>query len=230
MADLPGVPPVIELRALGRRFGSDPPVDALVDVDLRIDRGEWVAVEGPSGSGKSTLLNVLGCLDRHTSGTYLLDGIDVSVLDDRARAGLRSRRIGFIFQSFHLLGHRSVLENVMLAEVYRRQSRTGRRQRAREALLRVGMTHRAEFMPTHLSGGERQRVAVARALLGSPSILLADEPTGNLDSRTTESLLDLLADLHRDGLTLILITHDRDVAARAQRRLHIVDGSLMESW
>lgn len=230
MADLLGAPPVIDLRALGRRFGTDPPVDALIDVDLRINRGEWVAVEGPSGSGKSTLLNVLGCLDRHTSGTYLFDGIDVTGLDDGARAGLRSRRIGFIFQSFHLLGHRSVLENVMLAEVYRRQSRAGRRQRAMEALDVVGMTHRAEFTPTHLSGGERQRVAVARALLGSPSVLLADEPTGNLDSHATESLLDLLASLHRDGLTLILITHDRDVAARAQRRLHIVDGSLAEIW
>ena len=229
MADLLAAPTVIELRGLGRRFGTDPPVDALIDVNLRIDRGEWVAIEGPSGSGKSTLLNVLGCLDRHTSGTYLFDGIDVAGLDDRARAGLRSRRIGFIFQSFHLLGHRSVLENVMLAEVYRRQSRVGRQERALAALERVGMTHRAEFTPTHLSGGERQRVAIARALLGSPSILLADEPTGNLDSRTTASLLDLLANLHRDGVTLILITHDRDVAARAQRRLHITDGSLTES-
>ncbi len=228
MADAGGATPVIELRGLGRRFGTDPAVDALIGVDLRIARGEWVAVEGPSGSGKSTLLNVLGCLDRHSSGTYLFEGIDVSELNDRARAGLRSRRIGFIFQSFHLLGHRSVLENVMLAEVYRRESRAGRRHRAMEALGRVGMTDRAEFMPTHLSGGERQRVAVARALLGTPSILLADEPTGNLDSRTTGSLLDLLAVLHRQGLTLILITHDRDVAARAQRRLHIVDGSLTE--
>ena len=222
-------PPVIDLRGLGRRFGTDPPVDALIDVDLRIENGEWAAIEGPSGSGKSTLLNVLGCLDRHTSGAYLFDGIDVSGLDDRARAGLRSRRIGFIFQSFHLLGHRSVLENVMLAEVYRRQSRVGRRERAMDALERVGMTHRAEFTPTHLSGGERQRVAVARALLGSPSVLLADEPTGNLDTHTTDSLLNLLANLHRDGLTLILITHDRDIAARAQRRFHIVDGSLTET-
>jgi macrolide transport system ATP-binding/permease protein len=228
VADLLGAPAVIDLRALGRRFGTDPPVDALIDVNLRIDSGEWVAIEGPSGSGKSTLLNILGCLDRHTSGNYLFDGIDVSGLDDRARAGLRSRRIGFIFQSYHLLGHRSVLENVMLAEVYRRQSRVGRRQRAMDALDVVGMTRRAEFTPTHLSGGERQRVAVARALLGSPSVLLADEPTGNLDSHATESLLDLLANLHGNGLTLILITHDRDVAARAQRRLHIVDGSLTE--
>lgn len=228
MADPLAAPSVIDVSGLGRRFGSDPPVDALINVDLRIESGEWVAIEGPSGSGKSTLLNILGCLDRHTSGTYRFDGIDVSGLDDGARAGLRSRRIGFIFQSYHLLGHRSVLENVMLAEVYRRQSGAGRRQRAMGVLDVVGMTHRAEFTPTHLSGGERQRVAVARALLGSPSVLLADEPTGNLDSHATESLLDLLASLHRDGLTLILITHDRDVAARAQRRLHIVDGSLTE--
>ena len=229
MAELVATPAVIELQALGRRFGTDPWVDALIDVNLRIDAGEWVAIEGPSGSGKSTLLNILGCLDRHTSGAFLFDGIDVSQLNDSARAGLRSSRIGFVFQSFHLLGHRSVAENVMLAEVYRKHPRKGRRQRAMEALEKVGMTHRADFSPMNLSGGERQRVAIARALLGSPSVLLADEPTGNLDSRATESLLELLASLHKAGLTLVVITHESNVAARAERRLHIIDGSLTEA-
>lgn len=209
-------------------FGTDPPVHALTDVNLQVDQGDWVSIEGPSGSGKSTLLNVLGCLDRHTSGTYRFDDIDVGGLNDKARAGLRSRRIGFVFQSFHLLAHRSVLENVMLAEVYRDRPRTGRAQRALEALERVRMAHRAEFKPTHLSGGERQRVAVARALLGSPSVLLADEPTGNLDSHTGSSVMSLIEDLHRDGLTLVLITHDHGVAARAQRHLKIIDGTLTE--
>jgi len=210
-------------------FDTDPPVLALVDADLTIEPGDWVAIEGPSGSGKSTLLNVLGCLDRHTSGTYRFEGVDVTALSDRERAGLRSRRIGFVFQSFHLMGHRSVVENVMLAEVYRRQSRRGRRERAMTALERVGLTNRAEFMPTRLSGGEQQRVAIARALLGSPSLLLSDEPTGNLDSKTSEKILDLFADLHEQGFTIVMITHESHVAQRADRRIHIRDGRLEEA-
>ena len=220
--------PVIELRGVGRRFGSDPPVDALVDVSLSIDRGQWLAIVGPSGSGKSTLLNVLGCLDRQTSGTFLFDGIDVGALTDRQLAGLRSRGIGFVFQAFHLMAHRSVIENVMLAEVYRRSPAKGRRERAAAALDQVGLASRMDFMPTRLSGGERQRVAIARAVVGAPSLLLCDEPTGNLDSVTTDSILDLFAGLNQQGLTVVMITHESDVAERAQRRVHMVDGRLSE--
>jgi macrolide transport system ATP-binding/permease protein len=217
---------VLELNKVGRQFGSQPAVHALVDVDLRLQPGEWLAITGPSGAGKSTLLNIIGCLDRPSSGSYLFDGTDTATLSDKERAGLRSRRIGFIFQSFHLLPHRSVLENVMLAEVYRKQSHHGRRDRAMAALERVGLTHRAEFLPTRLSGGEKQRVAIARALLGSPSLLLCDEPTGNLDSKSAVDLLDLFESLNEQGLTLVIVTHDENVANRAARRVHIIDGSL----
>ena len=219
---------VIELSKICRQYGTEPAVHALIDVYLSIDRGDWLAITGPSGAGKSTLLNILGCLDRPTSGSYLLDGIETTRLTDKQRAGLRSQRIGFVFQSFHLLPYRTVLENVMLAEVYRKQSHRGRRDRGLAAIERVGLAHRADFLPTKLSGGERQRVAIARALLGSPSLLLCDEPTGNLDSKTAATILDFLAELNRDGLTLIVVTHDETVAARAARRVHIIDGSLTD--
>jgi macrolide transport system ATP-binding/permease protein len=219
---------VLELTKVGKRYGSDPAVDALVDVDLVVERGEWLSITGPSGAGKSTLLNIIGCLDRPTSGCYLIDGIDAADLTDRQRAGLRSRRIGFVFQSFHLLPYRSVLENVMLAEVYRKQPHRDRRSRAMAAIERVGLGHRADFLPSKLSGGEKQRVAIARALVGSPSLLLCDEPTGNLDSKTSANLLDLLETLNNDGLTLIVVTHEENVAERAGRRVHIVDGRLSD--
>ena len=219
---------VLELNKVGRQYGSEPAVHALVDVDLGVKPGEWLAITGPSGAGKSTLLHILGCLDRPTSGSYFLDGIDTTQLSDAERAGLRGRRIGFVFQSFHLLPYRTALENVMLAEVYRQQSHRGRRERALAAIERVGLGHRADFLPTKLSGGERQRVAIARALMGSPSLLLCDEPTGNLDSKSTASLLDLFADLNQQGLTLIIVTHDENVAQRACRRVHIIDGSLTD--
>jgi macrolide transport system ATP-binding/permease protein len=217
---------LLELTKIGRRYGVEPAVDALVDADLWLVRGDWLAITGPSGAGKSTLLHILGCLDRPTSGTYLFEGIDTGELNDNERAGLRSQRIGFVFQSFHLLPYRTVLENVMLAEVYRKQSHVGRRERALAALKRVGMGHRAEFLPTLLSGGERQRVAIARALVGSPSLLLCDEPTGNLDSKSSASILDLFGRLNRQGLTLVVVTHSEEVAGRARRRVHIVDGVL----
>jgi len=220
---------VLDLDKVGRQFGTEPAVHALVDVDLRLEPGEWLAITGPSGAGKSTLLNVIGCLDHPTSGSYLFDGIDTAKLSDKERAGLRSRRIGFVFQSFHLLPYRSVLENVMLAEVYRKQSHRGRRERALAALERVGLSHRVDFLPTKLSGGERQRVAIARALVGSPSLLLCDEPTGNLDSKSSASLLDLFETLNRQGLTLVIVTHDENVANRAGRRVHIIDGSLTDT-
>jgi ABC-type lipoprotein export system ATPase subunit len=224
------VAPVVDLRGVGRTFDTTPPVHALVDVDLTVERGDWLAVVGPSGSGKSTLLNVLGLLDVTTSGTYLLDGIDVSGLTDAERTAVRGERIGFVFQSFHLLSHRSVLENVSLAEVYgttnRRFPRAGRRQRAATALERVGLGHRLDFLPSRLSGGERQRVAIARSLVTKPSLLLADEPTGNLDTHTTESILELFQSLRADDLTIIMITHDPEVAVRAGRSVRIRDGVL----
>jgi ABC-type lipoprotein export system ATPase subunit len=220
--------PVIELVGLGRRFPGDPPVDALVSVNLSVAEGDWVAIIGPSGSGKSTLMNILGCLDTPTSGSYRFDGIEVSELTDRQRTGLRARGIGFVFQSFHLLAHRTVRENVMLADVYRGAARRGRRERAEAALEQVGIGHRSGFLPTRLSGGERQRVAIARALMGSPRLLLCDEPTGNLDSTTTATVLDLVADLHRGGMTIAMITHEHDVAARARRQVRMTDGLLEE--
>jgi ABC-type lipoprotein export system ATPase subunit len=219
---------VVQLIGVCRTFGMDPPVHALRGVDLTIRRGEWVAVVGPSGSGKSTLLNIIGLLDRQTAGSYWFEGVDVAGLDDLSRAGLRGSRIGFVFQAFHLLPHRSVLENVMIAEIYVGAPRRGRRERALEALDRVGLVERAEFLPTRLSGGQQQRAAIARALMGEPSLLLCDEPTGNLDSHSADSVLDVFAALSCEGLTLAVITHDEHVASRADRRVRIVDGILRE--
>jgi macrolide transport system ATP-binding/permease protein len=221
-------PPVIELNGVGRRFGTDPPLDALVDVDLRVERGEWLAIVGPSGSGKSTLLNILGLLDQQTSGTYLFSGIDVAGLRDVQRAGLRSRAMGFVFQSFHLVSHRAVVDNVMLSDIYRKGPRKDRRERAAAAIARVGLTKRAHYLPSRLSGGERQRVAIARAIMGSPRVLFCDEPTGNIDSVMTASILDLFSELNQGGLTIVTITHDSDVAERASRQVRIIDGILKE--
>jgi len=219
---------IIELAGLARRFGENPPVYALRDVHLEVRAGEWVAVLGPSGSGKSTLLNILGCLDHPTQGTYRFDGTDVSELDDRRRAWMRSTSFGFVFQSFHLLSHRTVVENVMMAEIYRRGDRADRRERALQTLERVGLGHRSDYLPSRLSGGERQRAAIARALLGEPRVLLCDEPTGNLDSATAAAVLQLFERLHDDGLTIVMITHDQEVASHASRRVSIVDGVLGE--
>ena len=219
-------PPVVALSGLGRVFPGTPPVHALTGVDLTIESGAYLSIVGPSGSGKSTLLHLLGLLDRPSGGTYLLDGDDVSDLDDRTRTAIRAGRIGFVFQSFHLLGHRSALENVQLGMLYSRIPRRQRPARAMEALDRVGLAHRRSFSPTTLSGGERQRVAIARALVGSPSLLLADEPTGNLDTATGASILSLFDELHHAGLTVVVITHDPEVAARAGRTVSIRDGRL----
>lgn len=220
--------PLLELIHVSKVFPSIPAVHALTDVNLKIYAGEYVAIEGQSGSGKSTLLNVLGCLDRHTSGTYLFDAIDTSGLSDSQRASLRGNRIGFVFQAFHLLAHRSVLENVMLGELYLATPRSARRKRALESLDQVGMSHRVSFLPTRLSGGERQRVAIARALMGEPDVLLCDEPTGNLDTANTENMLDLLDALVARGITVLVITHESSVAERAARRIRIVDGTVTE--
>jgi len=219
---------MVRLRGIGRRYGTEAPVLALREVDLDVYRGESVAVVGASGSGKTTLLNILGCLDRQTTGRYWLSGVDVDGLNDRQRAGLRSRHLGFVFQSFHLLSYRTVLENVMLAEVYGRQPRAGRVERARAALDAVGLSGRSGFVPTKLSGGERQRVAIARALVNGPELLLCDEPTGNLDSATTGGILELLGRLHGDRRTIVLITHDPGVAAWADRQVRIADGVIRE--
>jgi ABC-type lipoprotein export system ATPase subunit len=220
--------PVVELRQISRTYGSDPPVHALRGVDLTVERGDAIAIVGPSGSGKSTLLNIVGCLDRPTSGTYLIDGHDTATLGEGELAALRGRLIGFVFQTFNLLAHRTVLENVMLAEVYLGRSREGRRQRAMAALERVGIEQRADFPPKKLSGGQQQRVAIARALMGSPSLLLCDEPTGNLDSVNSASVLGLFEDLVAEGMTMLLITHEESVAKRMPRRTSITDGRLTE--
>jgi ABC-type lipoprotein export system ATPase subunit len=217
---------MVKLEGICRQYGSVAPVHALRNVNLEVNVGAWVAVVGPSGSGKSTLLHILGCLDRQTRGSYWLSGVDVSKLSDRERAGVRSRHIGFVFQSFHLLAHRSVLENVMLAEIYGRRPRSGREERARTALAAVGLEGRMDFLPTRLSGGERQRVAIARALISGPQLLLCDEPTGNLDSVATRGILELLGGLHARGLTIIMITHESGVAERAEQRVRIADGEL----
>jgi putative ABC transport system ATP-binding protein len=219
---------VLHLASVSRTFDSSPPVHALRNVDLRVRTGEYVAVVGPSGSGKSTLLNVIGLLDRPTTGTYVLDGVDAADLGDRERAALRATRLGFIFQSFHLLPQRSALENVMFGGLYQGISRRERRARAIDALERVGVADRASFRPNRLSGGERQRVAIARALSIAPALLLCDEPTGNLDSENTAAILALFDELLRDGLTIMIITHDPGVASHAHRRVSIVDGQLTE--
>ena len=222
-------PPLLELIDVSKVFDTIPPVHALSGVNMRVNAGEYIAIVGQSGSGKSTLLNVLGCLDRHTSGRYLFHGIDTAELTDVQRAALRGSRIGFVFQSFHLLAHRSVLENVMLGELYLATSRTLRRERALEAIEQVGMSHRVSFLPTRLSGGERQRVAIARALMGDPDVLLCDEPTGNLDTHNTSLMLDLLDALVARGITVLVITHEHSVAERADRQVRIADGVVTEA-
>jgi putative ABC transport system ATP-binding protein len=220
---------VLELSDVVRTYPGTPPVHALAEVSLTVAAGEWVAIVGPSGSGKSTLLNLMGALDRPTSGTVCIDGHDVRSLSDERLSALRGNAIGFVFQSFHLLRHLSAVDNVAVALTYRGIGRAERRERAVAALTRVGLGHRLDHRPTQLSGGESQRVAIARALVGEPALVLADEPTGNLDSHTGAEILGLLADLHAEGATIVLITHDEDVAAAAPRRVHVRDGRLVSA-
>jgi macrolide transport system ATP-binding/permease protein len=216
--------PVAELRGLCRTYPG--PVAAVLGVDLALHPGDYVALSGPSGSGKSTLVNLLGLLDRPDDGAYLFEGIDTGGLTDAEVTGLRARRIGIVFQDFHLLPYRSATENVALGLLYRGIRRPDRYELARGALERVGLGHRLDALPLTLSGGERQRVAIARALVGEPALLLCDEPTGNLDSAATSSLLDVIDQLHSSGLTVMVITHDEQVAARAEKQLSMHDGRL----
>ncbi len=217
--------PVAELRGISKIYGSgDLEVKALDQLNLTVQEGDYLAVMGASGSGKSTAMNILGCLDRPTSGTYRLNGTAVEQLDDDALADVRNRSLGFVFQQFHLLGHASAMENVMLPMIYAGVPREERIERAQSALRRVGLAQRLENKPNQLSGGQQQRVAIARAIINRPSLLLADEPTGALDSSTTAEVLELFDELHQQGITLVMVTHEDDVAARAQRIARFQDG------
>ncbi len=221
--------PVIEVHAVSKVFElGQIRVRALRDVSLKIETGDLVAIMGSSGSGKSTLMNILGCLDVPTSGRYLIDGVDVSVMDEDDLADLRNRKIGFVFQSFNLVARTSALVNVELPLAYAGLRGAARRKRAEHALRSVGMGHRLEHQPSELSGGQQQRVAVARAIVTNPALILADEPTGNLDSRSTEDVLGIFARLNGEGRTVVLITHEPDVAEQSKRVIRLSDGRIVE--
>ncbi len=220
---------LISLDGIKKVFYTDEiETHALAEVHLTIKRGEYVSIAGPSGCGKSTLLSILGLLDTASGGVYTLNGNDVSNLDFAQRARIRNREIGFIFQSFNLIGDLTVFENVELPLTYRGTSTAERKTAATAALEKVGMSHRVNHYPSQLSGGQQQRVAVARALAGKPSILLADEPTGNLDSKNGDAVMDLLAGLHREGATICMVTHDPRFARHADRQIHLFDGRVVE--
>jgi len=222
--------PLIEIVDLRKYYGAgNIQVKALDGVNLEINRGEFMAIMGPSGSGKSTLMNILGCLDRPTDGHYYLDGEDVSNLNKLQLAAIRNRQIGFVFQSFNLLARTDALRNVMLPLVYKRQDKLSPKEReelAMDALEAVGLAERAHHEPNELSGGQKQRVAIARALVNDPALLLADEPTGNLDTKTGNEIMDILMGLHRRGRTIVVVTHEDDIAAQTERTVLLLDGKI----
>jgi putative ABC transport system ATP-binding protein len=221
--------PVVRVDGLSMVYPGTPEVTALQPCSFSIDRGDYVAITGPSGSGKTTLLSLLGLLDIPTAGVYALDGVDVAQLSDRQRAGVRARRIGFVFQAFHLVGYRTVIDNVELGLLYHGLGRKERRRRALEVIEHVGLGSRQHGLCSQLSGGEKQRVAIARTLIREPSLVLCDEPTGNLDTATSDQVLELIEQLHTDGLTVVIITHDPSIADRAERNLAIRDGIVTET-
>lgn len=224
----PTMQPVIRLEHIFKTYGSDETeVQALQDVNLIVETGEYCAIMGPSGSGKSTAMNVIGCLDRPTSGRYYLDGVDVAGLSDTELAHIRNRKLGFVFQQFHLLPQLSAMENVMLPMVYAGISQNERKERAAEALTRVGLANRLNNRPNQLSGGQQQRVAIARAIVNRPVLLLADEPTGALDSHTTQEVLQIFAELNSSGITVVMVTHEPDVARQTRRIVWFRDGQIL---
>ena len=226
---MPEVNRLIEMTELTRVYQLGPQeIYALRGINLVIEPGEYVAIMGPSGSGKSTLMNIIGCLDTPSAGSYLLDGVPVESLNDDELANIRNKKIGFVFQTFNLLARTTALQNVELPLVYAKIPRAERKRMAEEALVAVGLGDRMDHQPNELSGGQRQRVAIARALVNKPSLLLADEPTGNLDSQTGREILDLFRDLHERGNSIIMVTHEDDVAQEAKRVVHIKDGRVRD--
>lgn len=220
---------ILDLQHIFKDYNQDKlVVPVLKDVNLQVEEGEYVAIMGPSGSGKTTLMNIIGCLDRPTSGNYLLAGEDVLKCRDKEMSDLRLRSIGFVFQSFHLLSRQTALDNVALPLSYAGIKKKERKERAARALERVGLGDRMTFKPTQLSGGQKQRVAIARAMVNNPKILLADEPTGALDSKSGEQIMELFRQLNDEGVTVVMITHDRNIASRAKRVIHIIDGMITE--
>lgn len=220
---------LLELEHIYKEYRQDQlAVPALTNVSLSLDKGEYLAIMGPSGSGKSTLMNIIGCLDRPTSGSYRLDGVDVLSLNDNQLSEIRCHKIGFVFQSFQLLSTETALHNVMLPLSFAGVPRSARRDIGARALARVGLADRLDFLPSQLSGGQKQRVAIARALVNDPQLILADEPTGALDQKSGAAVMDLFEQLNAEGVTVVVITHDANVSRRARRVLHIVDGEIVE--